>query len=290
LKKLAYMPPFIPPEWIEAHGFAPQVLMPEHHRSAAVLAGLCPMARAVSAAIRDPGDCEGIVIATTCDQLRRVTGLVENGGRPVFLFNMPATWQTPAALKLYCSELRRLGDFLVGLGGSRPSDESLAETILNAPGPAMPVVDQTPGIRLALIAGHLLEGDRLVLQCVKRLGGRIVFDSSLPASRAQLLNIDRRLIRSEPFTQLAIAYFNLPDVFRRPNTALYQWLKVSIDQTRPRGIILARYAWCDLWHAEVGRLRDWAKLPLLDLELGDSALNTSERISVRIQAFLESLR
>ena len=31
--------------------------------------------------------------------------------------------------------------------------------------------------------------------------------------------------------------------------------------------ILLRQVWCDLWHAEVKRLRDWLDLPLLDLDL-----------------------
>ena len=35
-----------------------------------------------------------------------------------------------------------------------------------------------------------------------------------------------------------------------------------------RGVILVRCVWCDLWHAEFARLREWLKLPSVEIDLG----------------------
>ena len=52
--------------------------------------------------------------------MRYAAALVESSGRcPVFLMNVPSTWQTAAVRNLYRDELQRLGRFLVELGGSR---------------------------------------------------------------------------------------------------------------------------------------------------------------------------
>ena len=67
--------------------------------------GACPLFRP---------DVSGLVLTTTCDQMRYVAAMLEQrGDRPVFLLNVPSTWQTPAARRLYLDELRRLGRFLV---------------------------------------------------------------------------------------------------------------------------------------------------------------------------------
>ena len=62
-----------------------------------------------------------LVLTTVCDQMRYVAAMLEQRGScPVFLLNVPSTWQTPAARQLYLDELRRLGRFLVQLGGKAP--------------------------------------------------------------------------------------------------------------------------------------------------------------------------
>ena len=45
---------------------------------------------------------------------------------PVFLLNVPSTWQTAASHELYSEELRRLGRFLVRQDGHAPGDGELA--------------------------------------------------------------------------------------------------------------------------------------------------------------------
>lgn len=49
--------------------------------------------------------------------------------RNAFLFNLPATWQSPTARRLYVAELERLGKFLVRLGGHSPSAAELASVM-----------------------------------------------------------------------------------------------------------------------------------------------------------------
>ena len=75
---------------------------------------------------------DGIVVTTLCDQMRRVYDLLVRGiDTPAFLLNVPKTWQTVAAQRLYLDELKRLGRFLVRLGGRTPSDEELAKAMTN---------------------------------------------------------------------------------------------------------------------------------------------------------------
>ena len=86
------------------------------------------------------------------------------------------------------------------------------------------------------------------------------------------------------------AYLRIPDAFRRPNTALYEWLGCAMGTREVRGIILRRYVWCDLWHAEVDRLRRWSPVPVLDLDGDRDDQSARGRTVGRIEAFLEMLR
>jgi len=67
-----------------------------------------------------------LVLTTACDQMRRAADAVTAAGAShVFLFNLPATWQTPAARRLYRDEVDRLGKFLERLGGHAPASAEL---------------------------------------------------------------------------------------------------------------------------------------------------------------------
>jgi benzoyl-CoA reductase/2-hydroxyglutaryl-CoA dehydratase subunit BcrC/BadD/HgdB len=78
-----------------------------------------------------PVSFDAVVLATTCDQMRRAGEMLSPSlAMPAFLMNVPATWQSPAAAQMYQDELRRLGRFLVHVGGKAPSDSVLLETML----------------------------------------------------------------------------------------------------------------------------------------------------------------
>jgi benzoyl-CoA reductase/2-hydroxyglutaryl-CoA dehydratase subunit BcrC/BadD/HgdB len=255
--------------------------------------------------------------------MRRAAELIaRRGAMPVFLMNVPSTWQTPAAQRLYLSELDRLGAFLVRQGGRQPSDEELAGVMLayddarrrlqaargtlsarqyaeavmrfHREGPAefaLPPAEPAPGgVPLAIVGGPLLRMDTTIFEQVEASGGRLVLDATETGERTMPAAFDRRRVPDDPRMELAGAYFgSIPDAFRRPNSELYRWLKRELTGRDVRGIIFRRYVWCDIWHAELGRLRDWTRLPVLDLDVGGEDGDSRGRTAGRIQAFLEML-
>ena len=252
--------------------------------------GVCPFMRAfLNHAAR--ADAGGIVLTTLCDQIRRGAERLDDEGK-VFLFNLPVTWETPEATGLYVSELHRLGRFLVPLGGDAPSPGELGRIMLErdaARGTQEPVESRPDGIPVALLGGALTAHDRGILELVAKLGGRVVLDGTEAGERTRPARFDRRRIQDDPLGELAEAYFgSIPEVFRRPNSMLYQWLEQAIEEREPRGVILLRQVWCDLWHGEVERLREWLDIPLLDLDLNGH--DPVARSRTRVQAFLETLR
>jgi len=173
--------------------------------------GMCPYAGALlGASLSSAGwsDVAGLVLATTCDQMRYVAAMLEQrGDRPVFLLNVPSTWQTPAA-RLYLDELRRLGRFLGHLGGKTPSGEELTHVMLAldrvraedransrgptargelsrwgdsctvAPGGGSATAPNGAGRPAGDSGGPLLETDCEFFALVERAGGRVVLDAT----------------------------------------------------------------------------------------------------------------
>ena len=104
--------PWIPPEWIRAHGLQPRGLcsaeiFPPGARP--LSAGVCALANAALRFARARSDA-AVVFPTTCDQLRRGFDAVLHGQPGAFLFNLPATWQSDAAPQIFRAELERLGN------------------------------------------------------------------------------------------------------------------------------------------------------------------------------------
>jgi len=135
MRRVAYTCPFVPAEWIKAHGLEPSRIVPGrlgHGGPMEAAAGLCSFARALLNDLAGRPDGVAAVFTTACDQMRRAAEVFADRcpNRPCFVMNVPATWQTPAAMAMYVDELRRLGGFLVGLGGLEPTNERLAEVML----------------------------------------------------------------------------------------------------------------------------------------------------------------
>lgn len=130
MKTVLYDSPFVPPEWIAAHRLQPVRVLPvlSHDRPGAIPRdGVCPYARAFLTTVNS-SPAEAAIFATSCDQMRRASELVErqSGEKRAFLLHVPTTWQTDTARQLYTAELERLGHFLVSLGGRAPSEKDLA--------------------------------------------------------------------------------------------------------------------------------------------------------------------
>ena len=327
MKTIVYTCPYVPAEWIAAHGLRPHRLVPTTGTPGTVIAraeGVCPYACGfVNEAAKGAG-VAGIVVTTLCDQMRRAFEvLAATCDRPAFLMNVPNTWQSLAAQRLYRDELKRLGNFLVRLGGTAPSPTRLqkvmteyddARAALRAAQPYLPprqfseaavATDRcakalatsisgplrTDGIPIALVGGPLLKTDAAIYDMISDAGGRIVLDAMETGERGLCPPFDRRALRDDSFAQLADAYFNgIHDASRRPNSAFYVWLKAQLATRDVRGIVVHRYIWCDIWHAEQRRLKDWAGVPVLEIDADDGGATSGERTCNRIRAFLEMLQ
>jgi len=296
VKRILYSSPLVPAEWIEAHGLEPERLVPRGAGSPEPIAdreGVCPFMRMFLNEACAREDAAAVVLTTTCDQMCRGADLAGGPGRPLlFLMNVPATWQTVSAHRLYRSELERLGGFLIGLGGAAPSEEDLWRTLLEHDErrrTAAPTDDgRADGIPVAILGGPVAEPDRALIRALEQAGGRVVLDGTEGGERTAPAAIDRRRRGRDPLSVLVEARFaGYPDAFRRPNSQLFQWLERAVASREVGGAVLLRYVWCDLWHAEVQRLAEWLEIPLLDLDLDGRPITSRDR--ARIQAFMEGL-
>lgn len=297
MKTVACCTPYVPVEWIAAHGLRPQRLTlrtAERGATAAGLRGMCSFAGALIDTAADV-EADALVVATTCDQLRRAATLAERHARvPLLTLHVPATWQTTAVRSYGCEELQRLSRFLVRLGGVVPDGDALLQAISESQAEECSLDENEPatdGVPLALLGGPLLAKARGLYDWVRQAGGRIVLDASEggPRMRPRWPQPDR--VRSKPLEAVAEAYFvTIPDAFRRPNTRLYKWLEAELAARQVRGLIFHRCVGCDIWHGEQYRLRQWSPVPVLDLDAGEDAPDVQSRTLGRIEAFLEMLR
>lgn len=311
--------PWIPVEWVRAHGLDAQgIWFAEKFRQAVppLSAGTCAFAESV---VQFAGSRAGaaFVFTTACDQLRR--GFDEvffRDAAGVFLFNLPAT-QTPAARRIYHAEMERLGQFLQGVGGAAPPPEKLqaemavadqvrrslraaapsaepgsfvraiarfyADGSFSSPAPARP----EGRVPLAMIGGPLSRADWPLFDAIETAGGLVVLNATDTGERILCPAFQEC---KDPFASLADGYFdNLADVFQRPNARLYSWLKPRLLARRVRGLVLWCFTSCDLWRAEMQTLRETFRLPLLLLEV-DGGTGLSARDANRLQAFVETLK
>ncbi len=116
--------PWIPPEWVKAHGLEPRAITfaPGYGSDGFPLgAGICAFSQeAVRFAEQQTGSL--IVFTTHCDQLRRTFDSLAAGAQPhAFLFNLPVVCRSPASQRIFRAELERLGNFCIKAGGHAPS-------------------------------------------------------------------------------------------------------------------------------------------------------------------------
>ena len=329
MKTIVYTCPYVPAEWIAAHGLNASRLLLDHFDSASMLVrteGICPFVRSFIGEVMKNRGTGGVVVTTVCDQMRRAFDILVRGcDLPAFLMNVPNTWQNLESQKLYIDELKRLSRFLTGLGGKAPSNDTLSgimleydsarssvlaareylparkyaeaiaafgrdglDQMLNHVTGTGPIID---GIPLAIIGGPLMRRDFDLFDLVEQSGGRIVLDAMETGERGICPPFDRRRLGDEPLTELANAYFGgIQDASRRPNSELYKLLKHEIAFREVQGIIFHRYLWCDMWHAELRRLKDWIGLPVLDIETASDNETDQYRTVNRIRAFMEMLQ
>ncbi|NQV34814.1 MAG: 2-hydroxyacyl-CoA dehydratase, partial [Phycisphaeraceae bacterium] len=253
MKPVLFYSPYVPPVWITAHGCDPVRLRPRGdrlHASVARVEGLCPYTQAwVSDILLNEG-ASAIVMTTCCDQMRRAFEVVtKETDLPCFLLNLPHVWRTDSAFQLYQDELRRLGHFLETLGGSRFSEARLKQLLFQSQeqeAVGLPPHNETNGIPLALLGSHGMAQDEELKGLIEQMGGTVVSDGTEPLM-PEFCNQNENA-----FDAMSRAYWGMmEDVFQRPNTRLYERMARCLAKTPVKGVILRRYLWCDLWHAEV---------------------------------------
>lgn len=323
MKTVAYSSPFVPAEWIAAHRLKPIRLTPLNEISGYEREGVCPYAEAFVECAMNLGT-DSVVMTTTCDQMRRLSDFFP-AEIFVHLMTVPSTWTTRTANSLYLSEIKRLGLFLESIGGVGPDDDYLRETMLSFDKARSELIDSQASLSskefsiscvefhrkgvptrgglarihkksnskasVALFGGPMLESNLILFDLVEKHGGTVVLDGTETGIRTLPAPFDRRRIESEPLAVLGETYFNtIPDIFQRPNNRLYQWLDARIAEMKIDGVILLTHTWCDLWNAEITRLKEWCEVPILALD-GDfsGSESTLARTETRIEAFLGML-
>jgi len=325
MKKVIYSDPFIPAEFIYAYGLKPSRIAPSQNIAGSldIREGICPYISSFISYIKSE-DADAIIVTTLCDQMRRCSELIKNETEtPIFLFNLPSTWQTKTALDIYTYELKRLGRFLLKIGGEEPTSDELtdimkkfdnsrsilrslwnrispriyAKTILRfyehgEPDfkiPTSPPDDK--GISLALIGGPLPESELDLFDIIEENDGKVILNGTENGERTFPAPFDYNQIHLDPLRELVKAYFgSIPDVSRRPNTSLYDWLKREIYERGVRGIIVRYYTWCDLWHGEIQRLKELCYRPVISINADSVYPGVIERTRTRIEAFIEQLK
>lgn len=324
MNQVIYTSPYVPAEWIAAYGLSPSRILigARGHNPTDSSEGVCPY---VSRFIQETGQMDNstlFVFTTECDQMRRGSeNLPEEQRQRTFLMNIPTTWNTPESSQLYHTELKRLGQFLERHKGNPPAHNKLKQVMkeyeklrnnlkaqrhhvsakifsekiaeFHETGKTIPESKEksgeSKGIPIALLGGPLTSSDFMLFDNITENGGRVVLDGTETGERTLPRSFDSRGMAENPLRELTKAYMeSIPDAFRRPNDKLYQWIKATFTERKVKGVLLIRRIWCDNWHGEVGRLREWLDIPLLDIDLDGNAPQT--RIRTRIQAFMESLR
>jgi benzoyl-CoA reductase/2-hydroxyglutaryl-CoA dehydratase subunit BcrC/BadD/HgdB len=208
---------WVPVEWIAAHGFAPRgVWSLVGHAAGAVAEGVCAFAHAARS-LPETLLATPVIYSTACDQIRRAADATGASVQErVFLFNLPATWQTSVARQLYHTEVKRLGKFLQRLGGHAPCSGELEamihryeerrtrlrEFVKHSPGrqatevmarlldggvlPPESAKHQRRGVPLALVGGPLCPSQWKLFDTIESAGGQVVLNATEPGERCLL--------------------------------------------------------------------------------------------------------
>jgi benzoyl-CoA reductase/2-hydroxyglutaryl-CoA dehydratase subunit BcrC/BadD/HgdB len=322
MKRIGTICPFVPREWIAAHGLQPVRFLPESldlTPGGYAMAGVCPFVQSMLASISSREDLDLVVLTTTCDQMRRAPDLVTTKNKtPIFLMHVPVVCGTSSVRAFYIAELKRLSGALVRMGGSAPAPRELWDAMARSEGirnqirslreqipprryaeviarfhevGEAPTADSGPlasrgGIPVALLGSHRTRSYLDLYGLIEKCGGSVELDATANGERTFPAAFPRESSDRDPLESLADAYFGgIPDAFRRPNDLLYTWLEEKLKERRIQGIILLRPTWCDLWAAETARVRERTGLPVLALDRDTH--NFDPRQTTRVEAFLE---
>lgn len=298
MRRVFYNSPFIPHEWISAFDYFPchfyEKIQTVNIRQRAPM-GACPFAFIYSKSLAMMTREDVAVFDTACDQMRRMSekAALDCAGK-IFLFNIPSTWQSETSKNIYRSELIRLGEFLEKCGGKDFNPAKIIKALKRDEKNRICVEGKSENkakIPVAIIGENILPRFRTLYKLIKKNGGQVVFDMTkrspeIAPSGAPL----EAAPRDEWAGFFADAYFEkCVGIFQRPNSKFYDTVAHNIEESGARGVIVMSYLWCDLWRAEILSMQRRFGIPLLFLELGDSASMDSGAQN-RIDSFFETLR
>jgi len=197
------------------------------HEPATLRAGMCGYLAFLPALV---ADVDGVVLTTTCDQMRRAAEWLDAEDR-VFLFNLPSTLRQERLLEAEQARLRRWISQLPMRCERRTAGDAVRSDAR--------VTSTSGGVAIGIIGGHFC-GDR---QAVEKFFGQRGISVSLWGCE------DGECVG---------------DVAQRPNDAFYQRVQTLVSQRRLRGLVVARTTWCDLWRLASVRLQEVLDIPVLE--------------------------
>ena len=275
--------PYVPREWIEGHGLGAVEILPPATSPTEDAAGVCPYARLMLNAVESQPQ-DAVIFTTRCDQTRRISELFKGQREQSFLMNIPTTWQSQVAWDMYRDELLRLSRFLISLGGKAFSPQRIS-----------PSTDSEPtagaGTKIAVFGGPETARVPEFHDLLRLNGLRIALDGT-ELSGLGRGDIDMMDLETDPLTALTRACFvDLPDIAKRPNTQFYSFMSQCLKERGIEGIIVRTFPWCDLWAAELPRIRECFKLPVLHYVVDlTTALSSDKRLKTRLSAFAEMIQ
>jgi benzoyl-CoA reductase/2-hydroxyglutaryl-CoA dehydratase subunit BcrC/BadD/HgdB len=288
MKKILYNSQYIPPEWIKAHGLEPVNIQPSAESIPEALGeGVCPFAEAVYQNALSKENL-AVIFTTRCDQMRRISELYRLSGKETFLMNVPSTWENPVSVEIYKDELLRLSRFLTRLSGNELSIDRLKSTLKERKN-HLPLIEEDVK-KIALMGGPEVGSGSGFIKILEDNSANIALDATEQGEISQP-DIDFENLDENPVAELANAYFaKMPDIAKRPNTQFYEKVKIMIKERGIDAIIVRIYPWCDLWHAEVQRIKEFFDLPVLHVTADINVLpENDKRLQTRLNAFMEML-
>jgi len=261
MKRIAVLSNAIPDAWFAPCG-VDVVRRVDYARDAPVpvRAGVCAHLAYLPALLED---VDGIVLATSCDQMRRGAEWLGNPQR-VFLFDVPSA-PCDALLALERVRLERWlaeGCCVVNLTAASRREKSGGlppHSILQTP--------TSRPLSIGIIGGHFCGDPASVHHLFERQGVGI------------------RLWGCEGGE-------NLGDICQRPNDAFYTTLNNIIRERNLAGLVVVRTTWCDSWRAAFVRIQETAPVPVTEwVSDGQHAWQPfpDARSATRLEAFCELL-
>ncbi|WP_236782747.1 2-hydroxyacyl-CoA dehydratase family protein [Anaerohalosphaera lusitana] len=277
---VGYTSGYVPVELIEAAGHEAKFVRPSMAGGAECLRlreGMCPYAAGTVASLLGRDDLDAFVGAGTCDQVRRCfEAMRDEFGGEMFVLNVPVTRGT-ASQGMFGAEVERLERFLKELKDSTNDDEVLED----GRDEQRTRFEDGSGELVLGVIGAPIAAEGLMLGEIA--GARLV-DMMGPVRLGEFGGCESDM------DGLVRKYFvEVLDIRQRSNAGWYEWLREWSGSGAVDGLILHRYTWCDLWHGELGRIKEAAGVAVIDLEINEAGSYASANTVTRLNAFGEML-